>query len=188
MPLICNGFSQVLSTRRRKTADFFMHNWHAFSLLLHLVALALWLGGIGFFLVAFGPAVHALRPGAGIRALNQGRLSLEGVAWTGIALLMVTGVVNLILRSQATGAHLGRTYMILLAIKLFLFVAMLAHHTLQVFKYGPKIAALSAAAPSDVAEWPEPLRAHWQKWFMLLKLNAVLGLVVIFLGVLLMKS
>jgi hypothetical protein len=78
--------------------------------------------------------------------------------------------------------------MILLAIKLFLFVAMLAHHTLQVFKYGPKIAALSAAAPSDIAEWPEPLRAHWQKWFMLLKLNAVLGLVVIFLGVLLMKS
>ena len=88
--------------------------------------------------------MHALRPGAGIRALNQGRLALEGVAWTGIALVMITGVVNLILRSQATGAHLGRTYMILLAIKLFLFVAMLAHHILQVFDLDPRISPRSA--------------------------------------------
>jgi putative copper export protein len=165
-----------------------MDNWYALSLFIHLVALALWLGGIAFFLVAFGPAVHALRPGAGIRALNRGRIALEGVAWTGIALVMVTGVVNLILRSQATGAHLGQTYMIVLAIKLFLFVAMLAHHTLQVYKYGPNIAALSAQAATGVAEWPETLRAHWQKWFMLAKLNAGLGLIVMLLGVLLMKS
>jgi putative copper export protein len=164
-----------------------MNHWHALSLLLHLVALTLWLGGIAFFLVAFGPAVQGLAPDAGIRALNRGRLALEGVAWIGIALVMVTGVVNLILRSQATGAHLGQTYMIVLAIKLFLFVAMLAHHTLQVFKYGPKIAALSAEVAGDVAVWPETLRTHWQKWFMLAKLNAALGLIVMLLGVLLMK-
>jgi hypothetical protein len=87
-----------------------------------------------------------------------------------------------------TSAHLGRAYMIVLAIKLFLFVAMLVHHTLQVFKYGPRIAALTAEAPADAAAWPEALRAHWQKWFMLLKLNAGLGLVVILLGVLLMRN
>ena len=68
MPLICNGFSQVLSTRRRKTADFFMDDWHALGLLRHLVALALWLGGIGFFLVAFGP--RCMRSG---RALASAR-------------------------------------------------------------------------------------------------------------------
>jgi putative copper export protein len=165
-----------------------MHNWHALSLLLHLVALALWLGGIGFFLAAFGPAVNDLRPGAAIRSLNRGRMALEGVAWIGITLLMITGVVNLMLRSQVTGAHLGETYMIVLAAKLFLFVAMLVHHTLQVFKYGPKIAALTAQAPADATAWPEALRAHWQRWFMLLKLNAALGLVIMLLGVLLMES
>ena len=164
-----------------------MHDWHALSLLLHLVALSLWLGGIAFFLAAFGPAVRDLEPGAAVRALNRGRMALESVAWAGIALLMLTGVVNLILRSQATGAHLGRTYMIVLAIKLLLFVAMLAHHTLQVFKYGPKIAALSAETAANAAVWPEPLRAHWQKWFMLLKLNAALGLIVTLLGVALVK-
>ncbi len=178
----------MLSTERSLTRKYFMHTWHALSLLLHIVALALWLGGMAFFLAAFGPAVRDLKPGAAIRSLNQGRIAFESVAWIGITLLMVTGGVNLVLRSQVTGAHLGHTYMIVLAVKLFLFVAMLVHHTLQVFKYGPKIAGLSAEAPSTAVEWPEALRAHWQKWFMLMKLNAGLGLVVILLGVLLMEN
>ncbi|MDH3446346.1 MAG: hypothetical protein OEN50_20675 [Deltaproteobacteria bacterium] len=165
-----------------------MQHWQALSLLLHLVALALWLGGIAFFLVAFRPSMQSLRPGAAIRALNQGRLALEGIAWIGITLLMVTGMINFMLRNQVTDAHLGRTYMILLAIKLLLFVAMLAHHTLQVFKYGPSIAMLTAEAPTETAEWPEPLLTHWQKWFMLLKINAALGPIVILLGVLLMRN
>jgi uncharacterized membrane protein len=164
-----------------------MHNWHTLSLLLHLLALALWLGGMAFFLAAFWPAMNGVKPGTAIRALNQGRIAFEGIAWIGIILLMLTGGVNLILRSQMTSAHLGRAYMIVLAIKLFLFVAMLVHHTLQVFKYGPRIAALTAEA-GDAAAWPEALRAHWQKWFMLLKLNAGLGLAVILLGVLLMRN
>ncbi len=164
-----------------------MQYWQSLSLLLHLVALALWLGGIAFFLVAFRPAAQSLSPVSCMRALNHGRLALEGVAWSAIALLMVTGLINLMLRNQVTGAHLGQTYMILLAIKLLLFVTMLAHHSLQVFKYGPKIAMLTAEAPPDTSVWPEPLRAHWQRWFMLLKINAALGPIVILLGVLLMR-
>jgi uncharacterized membrane protein len=165
-----------------------MRNWQALSSLFHLVALALWLGGMGFVLVAFGPAVHDLKPSASIRALNQGRIAFEGVAWLGIALVMVTGVANLMLRNQSTGAHLGQTYMVVLAIKLFLFVAMLAHHTLQVFKYGPKIAALTAATSADSAAWPEPLRAQWQKWFVMLKINVTLGPIAILLGIALVKQ
>jgi putative copper export protein len=165
-----------------------MHDWHSLSSLVHLVALSLWLGGVGFFLAAFSPAVNNLKPAAAMRAMNQGRVAFEGMAWIGIALLMVTGGVNLILRSEATGAHLGQTYMILLALKLFLFVAMLVHHTLQVYKYGPRIAALTHEVPRDASAWPEDLRGHWQRWFMLLKLNAGLGLAVILLGVLLMEN
>jgi putative copper export protein len=177
----------MLSTRRSPSRNLFMHNWQALSSLLHLVALALWLGSTGFFLAAFGPAVHDLKPSAGIRALNQGRIAFEGIAWIGIALVMVTGVANLMLRNQSTGAHLGQTYMIVLAIKLFLFVAMLAHHSLQVFKFGPKIATLTGATSGDSAAWPEPLRAQWQKWFIMLKINATLGPVVMLLGIALVK-
>jgi uncharacterized membrane protein len=184
------GLQWILADAKHRAPgdrDLFMRDWQALSLLLHIVALSLWLGGSVFFWVAFGTAAHSLEPRAGIRVLNRGRMALESVAWAGITLLMLTGAFNLILRSQATGAHLGQSYMIVLAVKLFLFIAMLVHHTLQVFKYGPKIAALSAEVASSATDWPEPLRGHWQKWFVLLKLNAILGLIVVLLGVALVR-
>ena len=165
-----------------------MTPWLTLSLLLHLVALALWLGGIVFFLIVFAPAVHQLSPGTGIQALNRGRIALEAVSWAAIGLLLITGMINLILRNQVTGTPIGEFYTIFLAVKLFFFFAMLVHHCLQVFKYGPKIAALTAQAPAETSSWPEPLRALWQRWFMLLKINAGLGPIATLLGLALIKS
>jgi len=165
-----------------------MTPWYAVSLLVHLLALALWLGGIAFFLVVFGPAVHELKPTAGIRILNQGRIAFEALSWVGITLVMITGMTNLILRNQMSGAYLSRYYMIVLTIKLFIFVAMLIHHSLQIFKYGLKIVALTAEVSDEVPSWPEPLRSHWQRWFLLLKINAALGPITILLGLALVRS
>ena len=163
-------------------------SWYALSLLLHLVALALWLGGIVFFLVVLGPAAHDLRPGIGVRTLNQGRIALEALSWTAIGLLAITGTINLILARDGAGLVPGRFYALTLSVKLFLFFAMLVHHCLQVFKYAPPIAALTAQTSAETMVWPEPLRAHWQKWFMLLKLNAGLGPIAVLLGVALGKG
>ena len=165
-----------------------MSSWQTLSLLVHLLALALWLGGVMFFLVVFGPAVDELKPGAGIQVLNQGRIAFEAVSWTGIALVMITGMVNLILRNQISGGNLGRYYMVMLSVKIFVFIAMLVHHSLQVFKYGPKIVSLTAQVSAETPSWPEPLRAHWQKWFMLLKINATLGPIATLLGLALIKG
>ena len=163
-------------------------NWHALGLLLHLVALALWLGGMVFFLVVFGPAAHQLRPGIGVKILNQGRAAFEAVSWAAIGLLVITGMINLASAGDGAGTAQGRFYAITLSVKLFLFFAMLVHHSLQVFKYARPIAALTAQTPADAMVWPEPLRAQWQKWFMLLKLNAGLGPIVVLLGVALGKG
>jgi uncharacterized membrane protein len=162
--------------------------WHTLSLLLHILALVLWLGSIAFFLIVFGPAVHHLNADVGIKVLNHGRIAFEAVSWAAIGLLLITGIVNLILQSRLTGTHLGQYYLGVLGIKLLLFFAMLVHHSLQVFKYGPKIVALTSQVNADSSVWPEPLRAHWQKWFMLLKINATLGPIVTFLGLALVKS
>jgi uncharacterized membrane protein len=161
--------------------------WQTLSLGLHLASLALWLGGMVFFLVVFGPAVNNLQPGVAIRILDQGRRNLEAVSWAGISVLLITGIVNLILR-QAGGSGAGQFYMIALAIKLLLFSAMVYHHVLQVFRYGPGIAAMTAATPPDSLSWPEPLRARWQKWFTLLKINATLGPIATLMGMVLLKS
>lgn len=165
-----------------------MNSWYTLSLFFHLVGLALWVGGIAFFLVVFGPAVHDLQPGLGIRLLNQGRLSLEAISWVGIALLLISGITNLILRNQGPSAPPDNFYMIVLALKLLLFIAMVGHHCLQVFKYGPKIASLTVDLPVLIDSWPEPLLTYWRKWFLLLKINAALGPIVTLLGVALMKS
>ena len=162
--------------------------WHTLSLLLHLVGIALWLGGIAFFLVVFGPAVHDLAPRISMRVLNQGRISLESVSWAGIALLLITGIINLALRTQAMSAGQDHLYWIVLSVKLLLFVAMGVHHGLQVFKYAPKIASLTMQLPAGIDSWPEPLLTYWRKWFLLLKINAALGPVVVFLGLALAKT
>ena len=45
---------------------------YSVSSMVHLIALALWLGGIVFFLIVLGPAVHELEPKLAIKTLNQG--------------------------------------------------------------------------------------------------------------------
>jgi len=164
-----------------------MSSWHLLTLWLHLIAIAFWLGGIVFFLVVFAPAVRELNPGTGIRALNQGRINLEAMSWAAIALVLITGIVNLILRKQGSAAPEGAFYTAILSVKLFLFFAMVVHHCLQVFKYAPSIGALTEEIPPESASWPEPLLSVWQKWFVLLKINAGIGPVVTMLGLALVK-
>jgi uncharacterized membrane protein len=164
-----------------------MTSWQILSLGLHLAGLALWLGGMVFFLVVFGPAVNDLQPGVAIRILDHGRRNFEAVSWTGISVLLVTGALNLILR-QASGSGVGQFYVIALSIKLMVFGAMVYHQGLQVFKYGARISAMTAGTPQDSLSWPEPLRTHWQKWFTLLKINATLGPIATIMGLILVKS
>jgi putative copper export protein len=164
-----------------------MTRLHSLSLLLHLVALAMWLGSIAFFLIVFGPAVHPLKPVLGLKLLNRGRVIFEALSWTGIGLLLLTGIVNLVWRSDITAGDLGQHYLAVLSVKLVLFVAMVIHQALQVFKYGPKIAVLTNDATMTIDSWPEPLRAHWQKWFMFLKINATIGPIATLLGLALVK-
>ena len=165
-----------------------MNSWHTLSLLLHLIAAALWLGGILFFLIVFAPAVNQIRPALGIPVLNRGRIALEVLSWAAISLLLITGIINLILHSQSEGAPQGEFYTVTLSVKLFLFFAMLVHHCLQVFKYGTRIASLTAEAPAGTGFWPAPLRALWQRWFVLLKINAGLGPIVTLLGIALIRN
>ena len=121
-----------------------MTTWHTVSLFLHLIAFAMWIGAMVFFLIVMGPAVQELEPGIAIRTMNRGRIGLESISWIAIGLLFATGVANLALR-QPIGAAPGTAYMIMLGAKLFIFLAMTVHHCLQVFKYAPRIAQQSAA-------------------------------------------
>lgn len=158
------------------------------SLWLHVISLALWIGGIAFFLFVFGPAVHALSPGTGVHLLNQGRRSLQTLSWVAISLILITGFFNLISRGVGSGFEFGAGYYAILAIKFFLFLAMIFHHSLQAFKYAPEIVSITASTERGIQSWPEPLLALWKRWFLLLKINATLGPIVVLLGLGLSRS
>lgn len=164
-----------------------MSVWYTLSLLVHLVALSMWLGGIVFFLTVFAPAVRQLEAADGIVMLNRGRIAFEAISWCAIALLILTGISNLVARSHASTMPLAHSYIVGLSIKLLLFLAMLVHHCLQVFKYGPELTTLTVDAPPRPTVWPEPLRTQWQKWFTLLKINATLGPIVMLMGLMLAR-
>lgn len=165
-----------------------MTAWHTLSLALHLIAIALWLGGIVFFLVVVGPAVQQLEPKIAIKTMNQARIGLENMAWTAIGLIVLTGTFNLVVRSQIDTAPLDQVYLYTLGAKLVVFLAMAVHHCLQVFKYAPAISSLTAQLPSNTISWPEPLLSRWRRWFLLLKINAALGPIAVLLGLALVKS
>jgi putative copper export protein len=165
-----------------------MTAWAALSTMVHLIAIAMWLGGIVFFLVVSGPAVHELEPNIAIKTMNQARIGLENLAWIAIGLLLLTGIVNLLARLSPTGSMFSRAFAIVLSVKIILFGAMVLHHGLQVFKYAPTIAQLTADQPRGLNAWPEPLLSHWRRWFLLLKINAALGPIVVLLGLALVKN
>lgn len=165
-----------------------MSSLQSLSYFTHLIALAMWLGGIVFFLVVVGPATHEVEPKVAAQTMNRSRAGLETLSWVAIALLLVTGFANLMFRAHGATSPVGSHYMTLLGIKLFLFLAMTVHHILQTVKYGPQIAALTSQVPDRLSEWPEALLSTWRRWFLLLKLNAALGPIAMILGLGLAKA
>ena len=152
---------------------------------IHLISFSLWIGSIFFFLFVFAPAVRPLPHHTGIVLLNQGRRNFQTASWIFIGLLLLTGIVNFILRGRTDGLTLltlGSTYSLFLSTKLFFFLAMVVHHCIQVFKYSPKIETLTAQTPAEISRWPDNLQNHWHRWFLLMKINGVVGPLVLLLG------
>ena len=75
-----------------------MTTCHTVSFLLHLVAFAMWIGAMVFFLIVMGPAVQELEPSIAIRTMNRGRIGLQSISGIAIGLLFATGIANLVLR------------------------------------------------------------------------------------------
>lgn len=165
-----------------------MTAWQILLSMAHLIAISMWLGPIVFFLVVSGPAVNELDPRLALTTMNRARIGLETVSWVAIGLVLLTGIANLFARLSMPPPTLGASFAIVFGVKLFLFGAMLLHHCLQAFKYAPAIARLTEDLPAGLDAWPEPLLSHWRRWFLLLKVNAALGPIVVLLGLALVKS
>jgi len=166
-----------------------MRGVYLLSVWLHIMAAIVWVGGTIFLVVVLVPAIR--RPEfAGIASalIRFTALRFRWVGWVCFGIFVLTGIVNL----EARGIGLqelqdaifwqgsfGRT----LAIKLILVAAILLISAFHDFFLGPRAAAAWEADPASA----ETLRLRRQA-VQLGRLNLLLALVVIVLGVMLVRG
>lgn len=166
-----------------------MQGIYLLSVWLHVLAVIAWVGGTIFLIIVLVPAIR--RPAfAGIAAalIRFTALRFRWVGWVCFCILMITGVLNLIARGVGFGelreaafwqGSFGRT----LAIKLIFFVAILSISAFHDFYLGPR----AAAAWEGRRDSPDTLRLRRQA-VRLGRLNLLLALVVILLGIMLVRG
>lgn len=166
-----------------------MPRWlYLISVYLHILAVLTWLGGMIFVSLVAVPALRAMRdPPLQARVLTGLGRRFRNLGWIAIGLLVVTGTLNAVGRwgwqaltsPEFWGAPAGQT----LGWKLALVGLMMALSALHDFRLGPRLtAARRSGAPSETIE-RQRRRASW-----LARVNLLLGLVVVALAVILVRS
>jgi copper resistance protein D len=148
------------------------------SVTLHVLAALFWLGGMFFLALVGAPVLRRVEP-AELRAQLFDRLGrrFRTAGWIAIAVLVVTGVVNLQVRGFLAWAVLGHAafwrtaFGTALAIKLVAVAVLLALQAIHDFVHGPRA---SRAAPGS----PEALELR-RRAAVLARLNALVALVVV---------
>lgn len=154
---------------------------------VHLLAAVFWLGGMFFFAAVGAPALRRI----GDDALRASLFETLGkrfrtAGWWAIAVLVVTGIVNLYFRGLLVGEVWASTafwrtpYGKLLAAKLLLVAAMLALQSVHDFALGPRA---SRAVPGSAAAGSLRRRASW-----LARVTALLGVVLLYVAVRLVRG
>lgn len=149
---------------------------------LHVFAALLWLGGMFFLALVGAPVLRMVEPPE-LRSLLFRRLGeqFRRVGWIAIAVLLITGTVNLHFRGVLSADALGAAafwhtpYGRALAWKLGAVTAMLIVQGIHDFIVGP---AASRVAPGS----PEMLVAR-RRAALLARLSAVLGIIVVIAAV-----
>ncbi len=134
--------------------------------LLHLVAEAVWLGGLFYIGIVLVPALRELEPRQRARVLALGLPEFGVVAILAAILLAATGSLNATIRLTSIEQFLTTSYGRTLALKIELFLVMVAISAYHAFFLRPRLAAelgaereAQRAKEGDVVEVPEKLVA-----------------------------
>jgi copper resistance protein D len=162
---------------------------YLFAVWLHLLAAAVWIGGMIFLALVLVPVSRE----APHRALAASLFHSTGirfriVGWACLALLVATGLVNLAVRgygwADLTSGRLWQgPFGHVLAVKLAVVVLILALSALHDFWLGPRATRVWRADPSS----PAALRLRRQA-SLFGRVTLLLALLVVALGVLLVRG
>lgn len=152
------------------------------NVFVHVLAAMVWLGGMLFLAAVGAPVLREVEP-PDLRARLFSRLGAQfrTVGWISIAVLLVTGILNLHFRGLLTqevwtGLDYWTTpYGRVLAAKIGLVVAMLVLQGIHDFRLGPRASRSEAGSR-------EALRSR-RAAAWLARANALLGLVLVWVAV-----
>lgn len=165
------------------------HTLYLLAVWLHIVAAAVWIGGMVFLALVIVPLTRQpeYRPGAAALIQATG-VRFRRVGWVCLLLLVLSGIANLVHRGfgwhDVWSGHLfagifGHT----LAMKLALVFLILLISVVHDFFIGPRATALGQTATDS----PKAMRLRRQaSWVG--RLNLLLALGVVALGVLLVRG
>jgi len=166
-----------------------MDGIYVVSVWLHIMAAVVWVGGTVFLVIVLVPVIR--RPEFGAIASKLIRftgLRFRWIGWVCFCLFVFTGVINLAARGIGLKelqdaafwqGSFGRT----LAIKLVVVLTILVISAFHDFSLGPRAAAAWEANPASA----EALRLRRQA-VQLARLNLLIALTVILLGVMLVRG
>ncbi|HEY8521641.1 MAG TPA: DUF4149 domain-containing protein [Gammaproteobacteria bacterium] len=166
-----------------------MQTIHFISILLHILAAVVWIGGMVFLGVVLIPALRRSELGAKmVEVIHRTGVRFRNVGWACLVLLVVTGVVNLgrwgVDWQRFTSAELwGSTWGRVLAAKLALVVAALALSCVHDFLIGPRATVRLRERPGS--EEAKRLRrlAGWMG-----RTNLLIALIIVALATMLVRG
>lgn len=158
-----------------------------FSLWLHVMALAVWIGGMAFFVLALMPLARAPEYRAVAPALIE-RIGLRfrPAAWIALGVLVLSGIANLRLLGVSPSALVHAPFWQsppgrVLGLKLLLVAVILVLSALHDFRIGPRSMVLARRGES-AGEEARRLRRQ-AAWIG--RVNFILALAVVALGLML---
>ena len=162
---------------------------YLFSVWLHILAAAVWIGGMVFVALILVPVIRQPESQSlAASIVHLTGLRFRSVGWICLGLLFLTGTFNLLYRGFAvselwSGQLWQSGFGVALALKLLLFGLVLSLSCLHDFVIGPRATALWRARPN----FPESLRLRRQaSW--LGRVNLLLALALVALGVILVRG
>jgi len=151
------------------------------TLWLHLLAVILWMGGTLFMVLVLLPVTRkTMTPQESIRFYQGVGKRFQVVTWIAVGILIMTGIMNILTRGMFTGFLYSSQFFQILGIKLAFFTIMVGLIALHSFVLIPRMVSLAEkGAP------PEELGRLRKKSAMVSAIGLLLGLFILFMGLML---
>lgn len=165
-----------------------MHALYLLSVWLHVLAAIVWIGGMFFLTLVVVPWMRHGNRDRGSALLRETGPAFSRIGWICFGVFLVTGTINLGMRGVRLGdfvdpGWLRSPFGATLMVKLALVVVVVAMSWIHDFRIGPRATAALEADPGS--EQALKLR---QQASVYGRVNALLALLIVMLGVVLVRG